>query len=49
MVNAEPEEQQGAQEQSLKESVQRPRKPAVHQERQREKRIWRADATKRNK
>lgn len=39
VVDTEPEEQQGTQEQSLKESIQRPWKPAVHQEGQREKRI----------
>lgn len=37
VVDTEPEEQEGTQEESLKESIQRPRKPAVHQEWQREK------------
>lgn len=40
MVDAEPEEQQRTQEQSLEESIQRAWKPAVHQEGEREKRIW---------
>lgn len=39
VINTEPEEQQGTQEESLKESIQRSWKPAVHQERQREKGI----------
>lgn len=49
MINTEPEEQQGAQEQSLEESVQGAWKPAVHQEWQWEKWIWTAKATKHNK
>lgn len=37
VINTEPEEQQGTEEESLKESIQRSRKPAVHKERQWEK------------
>lgn len=46
MINAEPEKQQGTQEESLEESIQRPWKPVVHQEWQREKRIWNIENTK---
>lgn len=42
MVHAQPEEQQGAQEQRLEEVVQHPREPAVHQEGEREERVWKA-------
>lgn len=40
MINAEPEKQQGTQEESLEERIQRSWEPAVHQERQREEWIW---------
>lgn len=40
VIHTQPEEQQRTQEQSLEERVQRSRKPAVEQERQREERIY---------
>lgn len=46
MINTEPEEQESTQEESLKESVQRPRKPAVHEEWQWEERIWKGKNNK---
>lgn len=41
VVHAQPEEQQGAQEQRLEEVVQRAQRPAVHQEGEGEERVWR--------
>lgn len=43
VINTEPEKQQGTQEERLEESIQRPWKPAVHQEWQREERIWNSE------
>ena len=40
VVEAEPEEQEAAQEGGLKEGVEHARHPAVHQERQRKNRVW---------
>lgn len=46
MINTEPEKQQGTQEEGLEEGIQRSRKPAVHEEWQREKRIWKKENAK---
>lgn len=40
MIHAQPEEQQGTQEQRLEEVIQHPREPAVHQEGEWEERVW---------
>lgn len=43
MIHAEPEEQQGTQEQRLEEVVQHPWEPAVHQEGEWEERVWKGE------
>lgn len=43
MIHTQPEEQQGTQEQRLEEVVQHPREPAVHQEGEREERVWKGE------
>ena len=43
MIHAQPEEQQGTQEQRLEEVVQHPREPAIHQEGEWEERVWKRE------
>lgn len=43
VVHTQPEEQQSTQEQRLEEVIQHPREPAVHQEGEREERVWKAE------
>lgn len=43
VVHTQPEEQQSTQEQRLEEVVQHPWEPAVHQEGEREERVWKAE------
>lgn len=49
MIHAQPEEQQGTKEQRLEEVIQHPWEPAVHQEGEREERVWKAEVSNMSK